>query len=160
MGEQHLFECKLVWTGAQKGSTVNYDTYSREYRVDISGKPSMMGSAAPAFKGDPSVYNPEDMLMAALSACHMLTYLAVCAKKRIEVVSYTDEAVGKMETVGSTVKFTDVLLKPTVTVAEGTDLAVAAQLHEKAHFHCFIANSVNFPVRNQPSIVVAHGVKG
>ena len=85
---------------------------------------------------------------------------AMMTKKRIEVVAYADEAVGKMETVGGIVKFTDVLLKPTVTVAEGTDLAVAAQLHEKAHHHCFIANSVNFPVRNEAKIMVAQGAKG
>ena len=149
----HVFHAKLVWTGAAKGGTTNYDTYSREYRVDIPGKPSLTGSAAPVFKGDAALQNPEDWLVAALSACHALTYLALCARKRIEVVAYEDDAVGKMEEVDKVIRFTDVLLKPVVTLRQGADLELARSLHEKAHHHCFIANSVNFPVRNDPRLL-------
>ena len=150
----HLFQCRLVWSASPEG-TASYDTYSRAYRVDFEGKPPIHGSAAPAFKGDPSVHNPEDLLVAALSACHCLTYLALCARAGIRVLSYEDDANGTMQPAEGVIKFTDVILHPRVTVAAGTDIERARSLHEKAHAGCFIANSVNFPVRNEPTITAA-----
>jgi organic hydroperoxide reductase OsmC/OhrA len=153
--EPHRFECRLVWTGAMKGPTANYDTYSREYRVDFQGKPSIRGTAAPAFRGDPALHNPEDLLVAALSGCHALSYLALCARGGIQVTGYEDEVYGTMERVNGVVKFTEVVLHPKVTIAPGSDAEKARALQEKAHAICFIASSVNFPVRNESTISVA-----
>ena len=153
--EEHRFECRLVWSGAAKGPTASYEDYSREYRVDFEGKPSIRGSAAPAFRGDPTLHDPEDMLVAALSACHCLSYLALCARAGVHVIGYEDEVFGRMERVDGVVKFTDVTLHPKVTVAPGSDAEKARALHERAHAVCFIANSVNFPVRHAPTITAA-----
>lgn len=151
----HQFACRLVWTGAAKGGTTNYETYSRECRVDFAGKPSLRGTAAPAFRGDPALPNPEDLLVASLSMCHFLSYVALCAFKGVHVISYEDDASGTMERVEKTFKFTDVLLKPRVTIAPGSDPELARSLHVRAHHDCFIASSVNFTVRNEPVISVA-----
>jgi organic hydroperoxide reductase OsmC/OhrA len=151
----HEFPCRLVWTGAAKGGTTNYETYSRECRVDFPGKPSLRGSSAPAFRGDPSLTDPEDLLVASLSMCHFLSYVALCARKGVNVIAYDDDAIGTMERVDRTFKFTDVLLRPRVTIAQGSNPETARTLHEQAHHECFIANSVNFPVRNEPVITVA-----
>ena len=152
---RHDFACRLVWTGAAKGGTTNYETYSRECRVDFAGKPSLRGTAAAAFRGDPALTNPEDLLVASLSMCHFLSYLALCARKGVAVIAYEDDARGTMERVEKTFKFTDVLLTPRVTIAPGSDPELARSLHERAHHECFIASSVNFPVRNEPVISVA-----
>jgi organic hydroperoxide reductase OsmC/OhrA len=154
MSEPHMFKSRLVWTGASKGPTSTYEGYSREYRVDIEGKPSIRGSAAAVYRGDPAIHDPEDLLVAALSGCHCLSYLALCAKGGVQVTSYEDEAEGKMERVDGVVRFTDVVLNPKVTIAPGSDPEKARALHERAHAACFIANSVNFPVRHSPTITV------
>ena len=152
MAKEHVYAAKLVWTGAAEGPVRGYAGYSREYRVEVAGKPPMTGSADPAFRGDPALYNPEDLLVGSLSACHMLTYLALCARAKIEVVSYEDEASGTMVLDGNGGHFTEVTLRPRVRVAPGGDLAKARALHKDAHGMCFIANSVNFPVRNEPEV--------
>jgi organic hydroperoxide reductase OsmC/OhrA len=151
----HEFACRLVWTGAAKGGATSYETYSRECRVDFAGKPSLRGTSAPAFRGDPALTNPEDLLVASLSMCHFLSYVALCARKGVNVIAYEDEATGKMERVERTFKFTDVLLRPRVTIGPGSDQELARSLHERAHHECFIASSVNFPVRNEPMITAA-----
>jgi len=152
---QHLFETRLVWTGAVKGGSTSYETYSREYRLDLKGKPSIRGTAAPVYRGDPSLPNPEDLLVASLSACHFLSYVALCSRAGINVIAYEDEAEGTMDKVDRVERFTEVRLRPKVTVAPGSDPEKARALHERAHAICFIANSVNFPVRNEPTITVA-----
>lgn len=153
--DEHRFDCRTVWSGAAKGSTTTYEGYSREYRVDFEGKPSIKSSAAAAFRGDPLLHDPEDLLVAALSGCHLLSYLAVCARAGVHVVSYEDEAQGKMSRVDGVIRFTEVTLRPKVTIAPGSDAEKARALHERAHATCFIANSVNFPVRNSPTISAA-----
>jgi organic hydroperoxide reductase OsmC/OhrA len=154
-GEAHEFRCRLVWTGAAKGGTREYETYSREYRIDGEGKQfSIRGTAAQAFRGDATLWNPEEMLVAALSACHFLTYAALCARSRITVVTYEDNAWGEMKKTDGKVRFTEVVLRPRVTISSG-DAERASALHEKAHDHCFIASSVNFPVRHEPHVEVA-----
>jgi len=153
--EPHVFECHLVWTGAKEGGTTDYEAYSREYRVDFKGKASLTGSSAPVFKGDPAVHNPEDLLVAALSGCHFLSYAALCARSGVNVLAYEDDATGTMERVSRTMRFTEVVLRPKVTIAEGSDPEMAKALHERAHSVCFIANSVNFPVRNEPEIEIS-----
>ncbi|NUQ73593.1 MAG: OsmC family protein [Polyangiaceae bacterium] len=153
--EPHVFECHLVWTGANPGGTTDYNSYSREYRVDFKGKASLTGSSAPAFLGDPALHNPEDLLVAALSSCHFLSYVALCARSGVNVLAYEDDATGTMERVNRTMRFTEVVLRPKVTIAEGSDPTMAKALHERAHAVCFIANSVNFPVRTEPEIEVS-----
>jgi organic hydroperoxide reductase OsmC/OhrA len=152
---EHTFRCSLIWTGSEQGGTTSYASYSRTYRVDFTGKPSISGSAAQAFRGDSALHNPEDLLVAALSACHALSYLAVAAKAGVVVVGYEDDAVGTMALIGGVMKFVEVKLKPRVTVAAGSDVGKALALHQPAHAGCFIANSVNFPVTNDSTVVVS-----
>ena len=154
---QHHFACHLLWTGADRGGTTGYDRYSREVRVDVEGKPPLALSAAPAFRGDGALHNPEDLLVAALSSCHFLSYAALCARSGIEVVAYEDDATGTMDRVDGVTRFTEVVLRPRVTLAPGADADKARALHERAHAICFIASSVDFDVRNEPTIVFAKG---
>jgi organic hydroperoxide reductase OsmC/OhrA len=151
MAREHHYEAHLVWTGAAHGATSSYEAYSRDYRVEVEGKPPIEGSSDPGFRGDPSRYNPEDLLVTSLSACHMLSYLHLCASAGIEVVAYEDQARGTMAIKDRKMRFVDVLLEPRVTIAKG-DLEKAIALHEEAHAQCFIASSVNFPVRHQPTV--------
>jgi organic hydroperoxide reductase OsmC/OhrA len=151
----HEFTCRLRWTGAAAGPTTDYKTYSRALAVEIPGKPPLPVSSAPPFLGDGSLHNPEDLLMAALSTCHCLSYLALASRHQVAVVDYSDDASGTMEWDGHTYHFTRVLLRPAVTVAKGTDLEKARGLHAEAHHACFIARSVNFPVLNEPLIIEA-----
>lgn len=152
--ETHHFATHLVWTGAALGAPFRYEDYSREHVIEVEGKPSLRASAAPAFRGDPTLHNPEDLLVAALSSCHCLSYLALCARSRITVLGYEDRATGTMARVDGVTRFTEVVLHPRVIVAAGADLDRARALHERAHAICFIASSVNFPVRNEPQIQV------
>jgi organic hydroperoxide reductase OsmC/OhrA len=151
----HDFECHVRWTGAASGPTTSYRAYSRALEVQVPGKPAIQASSAAAFLGDETMHNPEDMLMAALSTCHCLSYLALAARAGVVVVAYGDDATGTMEWSGDTYCFTRVTLHPLVTVQKGTDLAKARDLHEEAHAACFIARSVNFPVGNAPTIIEA-----
>lgn len=152
---EHRFECRLVWTGAANGPTQDYATYSREHRVEFEGKPPIAMTSAPVFRGDPSLADPEDLLVAALASCHFLSYAALCARKGVRVTAYEDHAVGIMARGERTFHFTDVLLRPRVTIAPDSDAALAKELHHRAHEECFIAASVNFPVRHEPTIIVA-----
>jgi len=145
MPRDHHYSAHLIWTGAVQGPTKDYASYSRDYVVRIAGKLDLIGSSDPLFRGDPKRHNPEDWLVVALSACHMLTYLAICARKRIQVLAYEDEASGTMVLEGGGGHFTEVVLRPKVTLAAGSDAAAAQALHEEAHHNCFIAASVNFP---------------
>lgn len=151
----HHFDCRLVWTGAEKGGTTRYEAYSRETRIEIDGKPPLPVSAAPPFLGDSALHNPEDLLVASLAACHFLSYAALCARSGIEVVAYEDRAQGTMDRASGKTRFTEVVLRPRVTIAAGGDVEKARALHERAHAICFIASSVNFEVRNEPAITVA-----
>ena len=151
MAREHHYAARLVWTGAAQGPTSSYEAYSRAFSVQVEGKPPLEGSADPTYRGDPSRYNPEDLLVVALSACHMLSYLHLCASAGIEVVAYEDRATGTMAIKDRKMRFTDVLLAPRVTIAKG-DREKAIALHEEAHAACFIASSVNFPVRHEPVV--------
>ena len=155
MTAEHHYRATTIWTGASKGATTSYDAYSREYIVAIDGKLCIVGSADPSFRGNPSLHNPEDLLVSSLSACHMLSYLALCARAGIRVVSYVDEVEGQMSDQQGKVRFTEVVLKPKVTIELGDSLEKAHHLHREAHEVCFIANSVAFPVRHQPTILIA-----
>jgi organic hydroperoxide reductase OsmC/OhrA len=152
----HEYKAHLTWEGNHGQGTAIYADYGRQYRVSIAGKPDLAGSADPAFRGDPEKHNPEDLLLAAVSSCHMLSYLALCARARIAVVAYEDQAVGTMtlEANGGG-RFVEVILRPVVTLAPGSDVTRAERFHETAHSLCFIANSCNFPIRHEAIVRVS-----
>jgi organic hydroperoxide reductase OsmC/OhrA len=144
----HHYALTLEWTGNLGAGTSTYEGYSREHVVRIAGKPDLRGTADPLFRGDPTLHNPEDLLLAALSQCHLLTYLALCARARISVVSYRDHAEGTLLlTKDGGGHFTEVVLRPEVAVADAHMLAKARHFHREVHKYCFIARSMNFPVR-------------
>lgn len=148
----HHYEVRLEWTGAGAGGTRSYDAYSREFSVRIEGKPELLGSSDPVYRGDRSKVNPEELLVASLSACHMLWYLHLCANHGIVVVRYSDRASGVLELDRDRGgHFSEVVLRPFVGIANG-ELRLAERLHEDARAKCFIANSVNFPVRHEPRV--------
>ena len=148
----HQYEVTTVWDAASSGTTQDYRSYSRNHRIHIEGKPALAASADPKFRGDPVRYNPEELLVASLSSCHMLWYLHLCAVNKIEVLTYRDRATGLMEEHAGTGRFREVILRPAVTIAKGGNPDQARALHARAHQECFIANSVNFPVRHEPEI--------
>ncbi len=148
---EHEYRATLVWEGNTGEGTARYDAYSRDYRLRFEGKPDLEGSADPNFRGSPELHNPEDLLLASLSACHMLTYLALCAQRGIKVLSYEDEATGRMlvDRDGGG-RFEEVVLRPSITIQGEEHLARATELHERANKLCFIAASCNFPIRHEP----------
>ncbi len=152
----HRYAARVRWTGGASGPAVEYATYSREYVVEIDGKPDLRGSADAHFRGDRSLHNPEDLLVAALSACHLLSYLAECTRSGVAVVAYDDDASGEMTSIDGKIRFREVLLRPRVAIADPARVDEALALHERAHAECFIANSVNFPVHHEAAVTNAH----
>ncbi len=149
--EQHSYPVRMTWTGNTGTGTKDYRGYERAHEYSVPGKPVIPGSSDPAFRGDKTRYNPEELLVMSISSCHMLWYLHLCAEAKIVVTAYDDEAMGTLvetETTGG--HFSEVVLRPKVTLEPGSDLATAESLHDRAHHLCFIANSVNFPVRCEP----------
>lgn len=155
MNRPHCYRVDVVWTGNRGTGTDGYRNYSRNHVIRVPGKPDLAGSSDPTFRGDATRHNPEDMLVAALSTCHMLSYLHMATVAGVVVTDYTDAAEGSMVTEGDGGRFTEVVLRPVVTITAASDPAKAEAAHESAHHACFIANSVNFPVRCEPRIVVA-----
>ena len=150
-----VYRAKLIWTGNRGEGTSGYKAYARDYDVACEGKAMIEGSSDPNYFGDATRHNPEDMLLAALSACHMLWYLHLCAVNRIVVTDYEDRAEGVMETSpDGSGQFTNVTLRPLVTIAAGSDAARAEQLHARAGALCNIARSVNFPVGHEATVTV------
>lgn len=158
--KQHNYKLQVEWTGNTGEGTKTYRSYSRNYTITANAKPEILGSSDPSFRGDPSRYNPEDLLVASLSACHMLSYLHLCAVNHITVLNYRDSALGLMEenTDGSA-QFTRATLQPAVTISPGDDQDKAQALHVEAHHLCFIARSVNFSVEVNPTITVSVSTK-
>lgn len=151
MAKEHLYEVKLEWTGNKGEGTKDYRSYERSYSITGKDKPDLLGSSDPAYRGDPTRWNPEEMLLASLSACHMLWYLHLCSEKKIIVNGYQDNPVAVMVVDGAgTGKISEAILKPTVTLADPSRQADAETLHHPAHEKCFIANSVNFSVKIEP----------
>jgi organic hydroperoxide reductase OsmC/OhrA len=150
---RHTFRSSLAWTGAAAGPTGS--SFSRDYVVRTADGAEIAGSAPIVFKGDGTRASPEDLLVAALSSCHMLTYLALCAQKGIRVTAYDDSAEGTIDRVApGRTKFVEVVLRPRVRVADAADIDAAKALHHDAHERCFVAASVNFPVRVEPELAV------
>ncbi|GAB3869203.1 OsmC family protein [Kibdelosporangium lantanae] len=150
----HTYTVTTAWTGNQGTGTSDYRSYSRDHSLSAEGRPPILASSDPSFRGDPARWNPEQLLVAALSDCHMLWYLHLCAVGGVTVESYVDESVGTMATEKSGAgQFTEVVLRPRVVVASEDMVDKAMSLHGKAHEMCFIARSVNFPVRHSPTVV-------
>ena len=153
-GKEHKYFVTVTWTGNTGTGTSGYRDYGRQHEISEAGKPVIAASSDPAFRGDAARWNPEELLLAALSSCHQLAYLHLCAVAGVVVVDYVDHAEGRMEmTADGAGQFTHVLLRPKVTIAAGSDAAKALALHHEAHETCFIANSVNFPVECEAEIV-------
>jgi organic hydroperoxide reductase OsmC/OhrA len=149
------YATRIEWTGNRGEGTSTYQAYGRDYLATIEGKPPLEGSADPKFRGDAAKHNPEDLFLLALSACHMLSYLALCARHGISVVDYTDDARGSMELdKKGGGRFVEVTLHPAVVIARGGDAQKAKDLHEEAHERCFIAASVSIPVHHEAMITV------
>jgi organic hydroperoxide reductase OsmC/OhrA len=147
MIKQHFYSTNIEWTGNTGAGTQHYQRYERSHTIQAPGKPVILGSSDVAFRGDAARYNPEELLVSSLSACHMLWYLHLCSAAEIIVTHYQDNATGTMiETADGGGRFTEVVLNPMVVVAKADMIEPAMLLHEKAHALCFIANSVNFPV--------------
>lgn len=150
---EHTYSTVLTWTGNKGEGTSAYDAYARDYEVACAGKTTIGGSADPHYRGDAERHNPEEMLVAALSACHMLWYLHLCAANGVVVTAYEDTAEGQMQThADGSGEFRNVTLKPRVTISAGSDPDKAKSLHKQANAMCFIARSVNFPVHHRPEI--------
>lgn len=155
MSKQHHYQAQITWTGNTGKGTSGYTEYKRDFTISVEGKPDLLGCSDTAFRGDPSKYNPEDMLLCALSSCHMLWYLHLCADNGIVVSSYTDSAKGLMEEKqGGGGHFTEVNLYPKVEIGDASQIELAKRLHEEAGKKCFIKNSCNFPVKTYPEIKV------
>jgi organic hydroperoxide reductase OsmC/OhrA len=148
--KQHQYHTNLQWTGNTGNGTASYRGYERAHRISVEGKPTIEASSDPAFRGDKSKYNPEEMFLASLSSCHMLWFLHVCSEASVIVLEYSDAAVGILtESDDGNGKFSEVILHPVVKVKEEWMKEKLNDLHDKAHHFCFIANSVNFPVRHE-----------
>lgn len=147
----HHYAMTIRWTGNTGNGTASYQSYERSHILQAAGKPDIPASSDPAFRGDKTRYNPEEMLVGSLSSCHMLWYLHLCSAAGIIVVDYVDNATGTMtETADGGGYFSEVTLHPEVTITDASQTDKANELHKKAHELCFIANSVKFPVHHQP----------
>ena len=152
MGFKHLFKAALNWTSNKKEEDLSLKVYSKSHQVKIEGKPILNVSAAKAFKGDPELYNPEDLLLSSLVSCHMMSYLYVCSQNGIEVLEYADNAEATLEVAADgSGRFTEVRLNPKVKISNPDKIELALELHTKANQLCFIANSCNFPVLHEAS---------
>lgn len=152
-GRPHRFAVEVTWTGDRGSGTSDYRSYGRDHVVRTSGAPDLLGSADPTFRGDADRWNPEQLLLAALTQCHLLSFLHVCVRAGVVVTGYTDAATAELRlNADGSGELTEAVLRPAVTVAAGSPTALD-DLHDEAHRLCFIARSVNFPVRHEPVMV-------
>jgi organic hydroperoxide reductase OsmC/OhrA len=153
---KHLFKAEANWISSQNPIDSTRRFYSKSHQIKIEGKPVLNVSAAKAFKGDPELYNPEDLLLSSLVSCHMMSYLYVCTQNGIEVLEYSDHAEATLEvSADGSGRFVEVLLKPKVKISNSDKIELALELHKKANRLCFIANSCNFPVLHEASCEVS-----
>lgn len=156
MKDLHEYRIGIEWTGNRGTGTSGYRAYGRQLLIRAEGKAALEGSADRTFHGDADRWNPEELLVTALAQCQMLSYLHMAVRAGVVVTAYTDDAVGTMRQEGMGGAFSDVVLRPRVTVADASMVEAARAAHAEAREVCFIANSVNFPVRHEPEILVAH----
>ena len=154
MTRTHHYPVTVKWRGNRGSGTSNYRSYERKHEISVDGRTSTIpGSSERIFRGDPTRWNPEELLVASISACHQLWYLHLCAVAGVVVVDYFDHAEGVMEeSEDGSGRFTRVILRPEVRITSGSNSARALELHKEAHAKCFIASSVNFPVEHEPKI--------
>jgi organic hydroperoxide reductase OsmC/OhrA len=152
---EHKYQVSVQWTGNRGSGTSGYRDYGRDHTISAGSKPDIPGSSDPAFLGDATRWNPEDLLVASASACHKLWYLHLCSDAGIAVLDYHDRAEGTMVDGAQHGQFTRIVLHPHVTIRPGDDRELAERLHHMAHEKCYIANSVNFPIVCEPSIEFA-----
>lgn len=157
MKDLHEYRVGIEWTGNRGTGTSGYRDYGRQLLIHAEHKAALAGSADKTFHGDADRWNPEELLVTALAQCHMLSYLHMAVAAGVVVTEYTDSAVGTMRQEGMSGAFTEVVLRPRVTVADASMVQAARDAHAEAYRNCFIANSVNFPVRHEPEIVVQEG---
>lgn len=151
----HGYAVRIDWTGNRGPGTSDHRAYGRDHEIAAGGKPPIPGSADAAFRGDRDRWNPEELLVAALAQCHMLWFLDLAARRGVVVTGYTDDAAGRMvEHPGGAGEFAEVTLRPTVTVAAAVPAGVVEAIHRDVHDLCFIARSVNFPVRVEARTLV------
>lgn len=154
MGKEHRYTLTLDWVGNRGTGTDTYRSYDRNYVISADGKPKIVGSSDPAFLGDPTRWNPEELLLASVAACHKLWYLHLCTTRSIVVTRYSDQPSGIMiEEPNGAGQFKKVTLHPTVEITAG-DPDVAQQLHGEVGAMCFIARSVNFPIHHQATVAL------
>lgn len=154
--KEHEYVARLTWDGNLGDGTASYERYGRQYVVQINGKADLRGSADPQFRGDAALHNPEDLFLAAISTCHMLSYLALCARQGVNVVAYEDEARGTLRFDGTGGgRFVEVTLHPRVTISADSDLALARALHGEAHETCYVASSCSVPIYHRPVVATA-----
>lgn len=155
MGKTHHYQSTIRWTGNLGSGTSGYRAYERSHTIGVAGKPDILASSDPSFRGDKSRHNPEELFVSSLASCHMLWYLHLCADAGIVVTSYEDHAEGTMEeTPDGSGQFTGVVLKPAVTITDASRSEEAKELHHQANRMCFIARSCNFEVTHEPSVIV------
>lgn len=152
MARLHAYRTEVTWTGNLGEGTSHYVSYQRDHEVRADGPPPILASSDPAFRGDPERWNPEQLLVAAVSQCHLLWYLHLCSTNGVVVTDYADRAEGTMTEDGTGGHFTEVVLRPRVRVESPEMVEKATALHAEAHRACFIANSLNFPVRHEPTV--------
>lgn len=154
MSQSHLFEGRLRWTGSA-GESGGKLTLSRAFTIEFDGKAPLEGSSPSVFNGDDGRHNPETLMVSSLMACHHLTYLAVCERAGISITGYRDHATGTLAIKDGKMRMVEVVLRPQVTLADPAQAERARALHDKAHAHCFMSNSVNFEVRVEPQDAAA-----
>lgn len=155
MKKTHNYNTNINWIGNTGQGTFNYNSYGRCFEINTENKPTLLGSSDPTFLGDSSKHNPEELLLAAISSCHMLWYLHLCANEKIVVTNYSDNASATMdENENGSGKFTSAVLNPIVTITDASKEELAKSLHIKANAMCFIANSLNFKVQHLPIIKI------
>lgn len=155
MSKEHHYKTTIQWTGNKGTGTSNYRNYERSHTISVENKQTIEASSDPAFRGDKTKYNPEEMLLSSLSSCHMLWYLHFCSEAGVIVTEYIDNTIGTMlETSNGSGHFSEVILQPIITVSDESMVEKAKELHHKANEYCFIANSVNFPVKHIPNVLV------
>ena len=157
MSRAHTYEVRVRWTGNRGTGTSGYRNYGRDHLIEAGTKPAIEGSSDPAFRGDAERYNPEELLVASVSACHMLWYLHLCATAGITVTGYEDDPLGTMAEDADGGRFTSVVLRPRIALSAGADRERASALHAEAHRKCFIANSVTFPIECEPIFITEAG---
>lgn len=150
----HEYHTTLKWTGNTGAGTSAYTAYERSYTIVTEGKPIIEGSSDPAFRGEASKYNPEELFLASIASCHMLWFLHLASSNGITVTSYEDQPVGMMmEHQDGSGQFENVILRPVIEIVQKDKKEMIHALHHAAGQNCFIARSLNFTVSYESTVL-------